>query len=791
MLSLRQVTAVLFLLPVLSSPLVADVAGPSRLATFTDGDSRYYALSLSAQLEPRPEIAREVVVLFDTSASQSGAVRDEQFDCLETLFDGLPESARVRLMALDLDAVELHEGFGEVNSPKINAAIERLRQRAPLGATDMRAGIEAAIEGHKLGDPQPRHIVYIGDGISRANLLHKQEFTQLVLNLIEHRISVSSLAVGPRHDGHLLATLANHTGGMVLIAADRLSGQQAGVTLAQAVQVPVLWPEQFAFEPAVGEMYPVKFPPVRGDRDSILIGSLEGSTDQITLNLRGTVAEELTEVCWELVAEESNDEFRFLGDLLQIARSDEGLALPTAGTEGLLEVSQLLHTEAAQPEDAQPEQTPATTEENKVGRVLPAAAEALEVSDAAWRSLHRFRSADATQLTQVIIGEPPLESGVVIEESFESENGRLADAVEARQRARIGVLRAEVRAGLAAAREMMSTNPAGAVRDLKVLRESVRRAPDIPNDVTVELSSQIESGIRVGQTREIEKENRDAQIAANRAVAMERDRIVRATIRDEEQVKQLLNRFNSLMDEGRYALARKAAIAPGDILGRDPVVAAAVGSAHYASRYFESREIWIERERGFFDTMIAAERAFIPFPDDPPMVYPPAEQWEAITAQREKYQSVDVASRGDAEQKIAREMKASTEVEFFDTPLADAMAELSDLHDINIVVDNTSLETLGLDSSEPVTASFSGISLKSALRLILRDLELTYVIRDEVLVITSEDEALTELVTRVYPVGDLVVPIISGGGGFGGGAGGFGAGGGGFGGGGLGGGGGG
>jgi hypothetical protein len=45
-------------------------------------------------------------------------------------------------------------------------------------------------------------------------------------------------------------------------------------------------------------------------------------------------------------------------------------------------------------------------------------------------------------------------------------------------------------------------------------------------------------------------------------------------------------------------------------------------------------------------------------------------------------------------------------------------------------------------------------------------------IRDEVLLITTPEEAESELVTKVYPVGDLVLPITSGmgmGGGMGGG----------------------
>ena len=68
--------------------------------------------------------------------------------------------------------------------------------------------------------------------------------------------------------------------------------------------------------------------------------------------------------------------------------------------------------------------------------------------------------------------------------------------------------------------------------------------------------------------------------------------------------------------------------------------------------------------------------------------------------------------------------------------------------------------------------ALKGITLRSALRLMLDDLGLTYLIQDEVMQITTPEKAEARLLTKVYPVGDLVIPIISGGGGMMGGMGG-------------------
>jgi hypothetical protein len=62
--------------------------------------------------------------------------------------------------------------------------------------------------------------------------------------------------------------------------------------------------------------------------------------------------------------------------------------------------------------------------------------------------------------------------------------------------------------------------------------------------------------------------------------------------------------------------------------------------------------------------------------------------------------------------------------------------------------------------------------LRSALKLMLEPHELTYVIQDEVMQITTVTKADEKMTARVYPVADLVIPIMSGrgtGGGMGGG----------------------
>lgn len=95
---------------------------------------------------------------------------------------------------------------------------------------------------------------------------------------------------------------------------------------------------------------------------------------------------------------------------------------------------------------------------------------------------------------------------------------------------------------------------------------------------------------------------------------------------------------------------------------------------------------------------------------------------------------------------------------FQETSLADMAQFLRDEYEVEVQLDVQALDDLGLSPDDTVTANIRHVSLASALKLTLKQHDLTYIIADEVLMITSEDEALTRLSVRVYPVGDLLQP---------------------------------
>lgn len=98
----------------------------------------------------------------------------------------------------------------------------------------------------------------------------------------------------------------------------------------------------------------------------------------------------------------------------------------------------------------------------------------------------------------------------------------------------------------------------------------------------------------------------------------------------------------------------------------------------------------------------------------------------------------------------------STGLDFANEPLVNVVNFLKDEYQIPILLDEPALEDAGLTREEPISINLQNVSLHSALRMLLHTKQLTYYIRNEVLIITTPEVAEANLVTCVYDVRDLV-----------------------------------
>jgi hypothetical protein len=783
----RSALSVMLLALACTSARGIEVPSEPRLDVYvTPGGEGYFALSLVPQGKLPQSNGCDTVIVFDTSASQTSVIRDKGLQALTTLLGSLRRGDRVHLFAGDLTAVALTSGFVSPQGDEINEAVARLKQRTPLGATDMPLVLRTAADAFDENATQARAMIYIGDGVSAANFMDQAGYRSLVKSLADRTIAVTSYAVGLQVDGQLLASLANLTGGMLAIDTDSIDPKQVGTFLASAVQGTVLWPAEVHWPKGFAEIYPERVPPLRSDRDTIVLGKGKLSGEQkIEMTARtGGASHQMT---WMVAAGESNADYAFLTPIVDAAHGDRGLSLTTVGTPGLNETHRMLDESvqtlgklAAQAVSAgnvdaaerlvdealrrDPNDPTASAIKEQVAKLRAPQAAAAQPQQK--REVKRFTNEQAAPPTKAEAAKyrrPSDEPAAA--PSADDAQGLFLEQVDQQRRLITSQVRAEVENELRVARRQMQTDPVGVQQGMKLLLERVMKTPQLSAEVRAQLRGQLEMALREASSRAFTKDILDQQAQEARAAALDRLRIADALVRNEEKAKQLMDRFTSLMDEGRYAEAdRIGSVEMPKVAPDTPITANASLVAHLSGAYADNVAYRMARQKGVIDTLRPVELALIPFPDDQPVVYPDAEVWQELTYRRPKYVYKDLKRVAPAEARISEELKKETSIDFQETPLQGVVDYLKDLHRIEIQLDEKALTDAGIDLETQVTKSIKGISLRSALKLVLGAYGLTYLIKDEVLLITTTDQAQTELVTKAYPVADLVIPIRSGGG---------------------------
>ena len=323
---------------------------------------------------------------------------------------------------------------------------------------------------------------------------------------------------------------------------------------------------------------------------------------------------------------------------------------------------------------------------------------------------------------------------------------------------------------------------------LKQALGAVRSAIDVPAEVRQRLEQQLTNSIQQEQSLVEQRRQTLTRSLELRAQQEAQQRLSQQSMLDEERLENLIDRVRSLMLEGHhgrdesYAEAQDVADVAINLRPGEGSSTAARFDSEAAQQLVRAYRLRARRADQLLETLHQVELSHIPFPDEPPLRFPPAEVWKALSERRKQQATVDLKRTTPNERRIHRALSETTEVSFTDNPLEEALNYLEDLHHIEIWMDKQALQDEGVNSDQQVNLVLSGISLRSALRLMLEPLGLTYLIEDEVMKITTQAKADEKMSTRVYPVADLVVPIQppqgGGLGGFGGGLGGGGLGGG-------------
>lgn len=229
---------------------------------------------------------------------------------------------------------------------------------------------------------------------------------------------------------------------------------------------------------------------------------------------------------------------------------------------------------------------------------------------------------------------------------------------------------------------------------------------------------------------------------------------------NEQKIQLLVEEFNTLKHEQRFAEARLVARQAAELSPNLPAVVAMTTEAKYMEAIDYQERMNELREDRQLATWVDAEVAATPMDPNMPYEHGDARTWQEISTRRELW--LEEQNMGDPTEyriyQVLRNHKVQTS--FVGTPLEVALNTLGDESGLNIVFDARGIAAENVDVSAPVNLNLNQpISLDSALNLILSNFALIYVVENESIKITTRSASPMKLESRTVYVGDLVHPI--------------------------------
>jgi len=122
----------------------------------------------------------------------------------------------------------------------------------------------------------------------------------------------------------------------------------------------------------------------------------------------------------------------------------------------------------------------------------------------------------------------------------------------------------------------------------------------------------------------------------------------------------------------------------------------------------------------FLEALYLVELAHVPFPDEPPIEWPNAQVWRALTERRKKWAQTDLRQESPIERRISEALDQTVEFNIDPEPLKDAIDFIAQRYQIPIILDAKALEDASIDTSTEVKLPYSGMKLRKHAQAIAR-----------------------------------------------------------------------
>ena len=159
-----------------------------------------------------------------------------------------------------------------------------------------------------------------------------------------------------------------------------------------------------------------------------------------------------------------------------------------------------------------------------------------------------------------------------------------------------------------------------------------------------------------------------------------------------------------------------------------------------------------EREQNIAKINLGIEKSSMP--SDDPIQLP--KYWKELTESRKKMMGAPLSEK---EVKVLKTLNSTVTIDYKSEKFKDVLNHLQERTGLTLIMDEGSVQELNLDYDDQVTQKLGKVTVRTALKKILGDKGLTYIIKEGALQVMTPKKASEYTVIRTYPIDALISPV--------------------------------
>lgn len=267
---------------------VSDKDMAANLLNHRTGDEDgYFLLTLSPPLESKQVIAKDIVLITDTSGSMQGAKMEQNKKALNYVIDALNPDDRFDIINFATDADAFKPELMTATADNKKKAHEFVNELEARGGTNISGALSLGSSLLGAASSRPAYIVLMTDGEPTVG---ETDVQQLLSGVKPKRdIRIFDFGVGYDVNTRLLNKLAEeHHGTSQYVGPDENLETSLG-NFYQKIKSPVLSDVKISYDSVqVKDVYPRELKDIFAGSQAILIGKYKGD-GKVNLKLTGTV----------------------------------------------------------------------------------------------------------------------------------------------------------------------------------------------------------------------------------------------------------------------------------------------------------------------------------------------------------------------------------------------------------------------------------------------------------------------------------------------------------------------